>query len=146
MMVLVIALAMTSVYCASGQTFKATYTYDANGNRTLAKVIYLSSSPSNAAPNEIKEINLDSNNGLSVKIFPNPTKGNLNIQILGGDADFYSNSKNCIKVWNIQGTLLINKSPLGESNQVDLTSFNNGTFILNITINGKTTNYKILKN
>ena len=145
-LVLVLALFVTSTNCTNGQTFKANYTYDANGNRLTANVIFLSSASSNAPPIIEEEVEVDLPAALAIKIYPNPTQGDLRIEVTGGNQDFYNNPNNGIKVWDMQGKLLINIKSIGENNRVDFTTFSKGAYIMHITLNGKTKDYKIVKN
>ena len=144
--VIILVVVLLTGTMLKGQTFKAAYIYDANGNRITANVIYLSSSPSNAAPNNENEVKVDFSTELSVKIYPNPTQGDLKIEITGGNNESLINPSNCIKVWDMVGRMIINLKSLSELNSIDLTPYCNGAYVMHITINGKTKDYKIIKN
>ena len=144
--VIILVVMLMTVTTLKSQTFKAVYTYDANGNRITANVIYLSSSPSNASANSENEVKVDLSTELSVKIYPNPTQGDLKIEITGGNCESLNNTSNCIKVWDMVGKMIINLKSISEMNSVDLTSCSKGAYIMHITINGKTKDYKIIKN
>jgi len=62
----------------SAQAFQAQYEYDANGNRISATVIFLNRSSADKVYTEPLDANLDEMNSTAIKIYPNPTKGNLN--------------------------------------------------------------------
>lgn len=75
-----------------------------------------------------------------IKIYPNPTKGILNIKITGLDK-----AKGLISVYNIVGKL-IEKTELSDNNQTfDLSAQPNGIYIMQIRIEDKISSWKIIK-
>lgn len=131
---------------ANAQTFNATYTYDANGNRVTAAIVYLSQAKSSASSKVEEELAIDPLTNLTVSIFPNPTQGDLRIDFAGVDQELILDPSNAIKVWDMQGRILLTVSPLEASNSVNLSDFRNGTYILQLFFKGKVTDYKIIKN
>lgn len=134
------------------QTFKAKYTYDANGNRETVSVVYLSQSSSSSSSGEDnnskveEELKVDDVTNLIINIFPNPTKGELRVELTGADEKMLKSSSNSIKVWDLQGRLLFSNKLVGPSNVVDLSRYSNGTYILQLFINEKVKDFKIVKN
>lgn len=130
----------------SAQTFNAIYTYDANGNRLTAKVVYLSQSPTSPPAIVEGEINVDPETNLTIRIYPNPTQGDLRVELTGATPEEFNTSSNAIKVWDMQGRLLLCISPICSSNVVDLSRLSNGTYIMQLFFCGRMKDYKIVKN
>ncbi|NVO09212.1 MAG: T9SS type A sorting domain-containing protein [Bacteroidales bacterium] len=141
LLMLVVTLSVTT----KAQLFNATYTYDANGNRVSAKVIYLSQSPSNPNPKIDDQLPIDPQTTLKINIFPNPTKGLLRVELSGVTNEQISAPSNAIRVWDTQGKLLIAISPISTSNTVDLSGYNDGTYIMQLFFAGKMRSFKIVK-
>lgn len=128
---------------SKSQTFSATYVYDANGNRVQASVVYLSiSAPSKAINDRL----MNENDVLSeIRVLPNPTKGNLSIEVLNISKEDLNYSTNSIKVWDIQGRVIITLSSINEINSIDLSNYPNGIYIVRLSIKDIVKNYKIIK-
>lgn len=115
------------------------YTYDLSGNITSRKVISLSmrssidSTTISRSSFEDKEVN--------VKIYPNPTKGILRISI--DNLDLQENMD--ILIYDLSGRLLINTKREGSEIELDLSSYQNGTYILRLIRNNEKSEWKILK-
>jgi hypothetical protein len=77
-----------------------------------------------------------------VVVYPNPTNGIFNI-------DFKNEIKN-IKVSNMLGQVLYDEkvavSTPGTTKNIDLSSFENGTYIINVSNDKGTSNYKVVLN
>lgn len=140
----VLAVMLLAYAAVSAQTFQASYRYDANGNRERAVVIYLSELKSTSTPKVEDEINLEKQ-AVQVSIYPNPTRGDLRVDITGATPELFDNIGNAIKVWDMQGRLLLSLSPVVTSNEVDLSTQRNGTYIMQLFFGGKVTDYKIVK-
>lgn len=128
------------------QEYYARYSYDSAGNR-VAKTIIVGTSPklkSKAAPGmdeDDTETFIDRIGEAEIKIYPNPTKGNLVVEInnIGENANSY------VSLLDTQGKLLRKETVTDGLSFLDLTHFINGTYILKIYIDGKTTVWKIIK-
>ena len=151
---------------AFSQAFKASYTYDANGNRTLATIIWLStslkndevgqentnafsednyignSSQGNSVFNAEKPLR-DTINGNKFAIYPNPTHGKLSILIEGKEI---INPKGDIAVYNINGVLILNQSIISSCINIDLSDQPSGTYMLTIKFDSYSKQYAIIKN
>ena len=118
------------------------FTYDNSGNRITRTVINLKSA-SLASGSEIEEKAdklLEDQVGLQeTLIYPNPTKGLLRI-------DFPSlvSQEAAIRVHDAQGKLIIQQSASG-SNQVDLSAYPSGYYIMIIRIGQEKKEWKIIK-
>jgi hypothetical protein len=129
-----------------------TYSYDAMGNRIGRNTIRLKSSAFYAAkrdsatmaindsiaPGEIFE---KAGKDYTIKIFPNPTRGELKVQIT--NFDFSQNS--AIHVYSASGKLVAQKSPATGSDIIDLLSQPNGMYVMKILLGEKTSEWKIIK-
>lgn len=151
---------------AHAQSFRAFYTYDANGNRLSDSAIYLQTS-TKSAEIPISQITNDSAtladsvnvpkqgwdnpvygpslNGFDIKVYPNPTHGVLMVEVSTTGSQQLSASGNVIAVWDLQGRQVINTALLKNTNVVDLSQNGFGTYILKMGINGQTKEYKIIK-
>lgn len=132
---------------------QATYSYDAAGNRISAKVVVISTAKSLTQPQ--KHDSLDDDIYLqeyeipvedvvaetSIKIYPNPTKGMLRVDI--ENADF---TKQCqIDVYDGVGRKVAEEANLSESNIINLSNKPSGTYIMRITLGSETTTWQIIK-
>ncbi len=75
-------------------------------------------------------------NATPVKIYPNPVKGILHI-------DIEPNNIQLICITDILGQIIF--KPSSFSNEIDTSDFPNGIYFLNIQISGQKRNYKIIK-
>lgn len=122
------------------------YDYDAAGNR-IARVISLLKSGriNNSNPQEEtkQEIIKDSSfDGGAVRIYPNPTRGFVEIEI----PDEVEKSE---VIWfivtNVHGKRIIDKRHYNNRTQIDLSSQPNGLYILNIKKGQVVSQWKIIK-
>jgi len=155
-------LSILTILCGlllAGSTYaqtKISFTYDDAGNMTSRKIIDFSIPPlpeqvnedsNNSEENEdnitefVDEIFNDKLGDQDIVIYPNPTKGKLIVAI--PDYEFGTNDR--IDVISMQGSLLKRITPLSSSNTVSLTDYANATYILLIQIDGKVTEWKIIK-
>jgi len=151
--ILIIIILFCSILSLNAQEFKATYLYDANGNRESASVIYLSlksakidSTELDTTEHDLVELELEQEtDDYSVRIYPNPTQSDLLVEINGTSLKEFAKKGNFIKIVNLSGKLMINVSPVALYNTVDLTPLVTGPYILLLYINGKAKTYKIIK-
>ncbi len=147
------------------QAFNASYTYDANGNRITAGVIYLTPSlksakipidqitkdstiladSANIPKQGWNKPNIESINDLNIKFYPNPTHGILLIEISGTDETQASASGNKIDVFDTNGQEILYISPINTYNTINLSTKPNGTYLLKINIKKQVKVYKIIK-
>ena len=77
----------------------------------------------------------------SVKIYPNSSKGALKICIFGlKDSD-----KCSLGVYTTQGVQILVEKVKTDNTDVNISNQPNGVYLLQITINGKSTTWKIVK-
>ena len=132
----------TLLLCAFANSIYADrilYSYDSSGNRTRArKEIVLRGGGSQ------EEDSLPQRQNLSLRhvtIYPNPTKGQLMVEITGGES-FEGAS---FTVYSISGSIVCNLSELDAVNIIDLSQCPNGMYMLVIRVDGESSSWKIIK-
>ena len=76
---------------------------------------------------------------VEVKVYPNPTKGNLKVGISNADLTF------TVRVFSSAGQIVGTYRSNNGSVDVDITNQSNGLYVLVISINGKESTWKIIK-
>lgn len=148
------ALLSLNFILLSGQTIH--YDYDNSGNRTKKYIVL---GKGNSSDDKISKESIDTtkiddlkkvNNTeefkenlgeLTIKIYPNPTQGNLSVEISGLSLDetiYY-------QIFSRTGLLLEAKNGLGYQFTVNFERYPSGIYILRLIIKGKTSQWKILK-
>ena len=118
------------------------YSYDDAGNRT-ERVIKLSASEAQAKSTvDQKEEKFEDKLGTHrIVIYPNPTKGQLLVEVQG-----YEEQTQCtLAVYSISGTLLFSKPTTESKTPLDLSTYPMGTYILHIKIGDTVRKWKIIK-
>lgn len=139
-----------NLYC---QTIE--YTYDANGNRISRSILIEElKSQSFSFPvinpkslqtfeKAMKAEEITSEEGEPEAIvYPNPSKGLINIEITNMPFE----SQNEMKLYDLSGTELIIKKDFGSYSEMDINRFKDGIYILQIRINEKIFDFKVIKN
>lgn len=138
---LVFYLALLPV--ASSAQGRIGYNYDAVGNRVKREIVM-------SVPKTMtKRQNFSSDNQSfsdmlrdhSIKIYPNPTKGALKICIFG----LKGTDKCSLEVCTTQGVQILAEKVKIENTDINISNQPNGIYLLQITINGKSTTWKIVK-
>jgi YD repeat-containing protein len=130
---------LVAVTCAQAQTVR--FAYDPAGNR-ISRTIIMSSSLRADAQEEPKTLIEQLTGEIQVKIYPNPTRGMLQVEISGntGDAEPVM-----LSVFDTGGKQLQMQQAVSNLTLVNLSSYPEGIYILRLLINGKPTDYKIIK-
>lgn len=117
------------------------YTYDAAGNRTITQreIIYNRQSDGDSSEQRTYQ---DSLSFSRITIYPNPTQGDLKIEITGTD----SFDDSSMGIYSMNGILLYHKDRLSAVNEIDITDYPDATYLFVIRINGKNSVWKIIKN
>jgi hypothetical protein len=117
-----------------------TYTYDAAGNRTQ-RVITLSSkslpSQSLNAATPLEDLVAER----KVKIYPNPTKGMLAVEVDNLEGDV----KGEFSIHNAAGSLIKKQKTVSGKATFDLTSQPTGVYFLRIRLGDEVNTWKIIK-
>jgi len=117
------------------------FSYDNSGNR-IERIIDLSKSAqiqNGSLYSEEKKI-MDELGGHEIKIYPNPTKGALKIEIPGLEG---TNAR--LVVFNNQGKQVIDKKTSGMVTHLNLSRYPSGMYILKILVGREASEWKILK-
>lgn len=139
-------LFLTLVYLGVNAQTKVKFGYDNSGNRTsrtieLPAPSSLKSAKVDSTKNEFKQMFEDKFDNTQITIYPNPTKGVLKIDIAG----FENKGTSVIYVYNTKGNMVTQKSPLSESNIIDLSPYPGGMYVLKIVLGNDVSEWKILK-
>ena len=147
---LTLALFVCATMPVSAQIY---YSYDAAGNRitktiTLAKTMKKMVRPDSVemvecatVPDFFEEPQNDVVGQAEIKIYPNPTKGALRVDIDG--AELSGNDR--IEVYDGNGRIVKVCVSLTDSNQIDLSGAANGIYFMRITIGNEQTTWRIIK-
>ncbi len=116
------------------------FTYDAAGNRIQrsAPTLRKANIENEKQQEVIKDSSIEDN---EISIFPNPTAGNLSIDISSLEEEQLTS----LVLMDTKGRVLITRSNLSASNSLDITSFPSATYVLKIMIDKQSTEWKIIK-
>ncbi|HEY4786689.1 MAG TPA: T9SS type A sorting domain-containing protein [Bacteroidales bacterium] len=126
---------------------KIKYGYDNTGNRQSRHLIILTSDTTSSATAQTEKSAKDQKvfsetvGDKKILIYPNPTKGQLLIEIQGYDKE----DKTLLYLYNLSGNLMINSVITENSIPLDLSGYSPGTYILKLTLGNKTSEWKIVK-
>lgn len=76
-----------------------------------------------------------------ISVFPNPAKSYFDVKISNINKD----SKTAISLIDLTGRSVYTKEGIGELTTVDVSNQSNGTYFLQITIDGHRTDWKVIK-
>lgn len=119
------------------------FTYDDSGNRLTRGLIHLKSAtiPADSTLAQQMKKPLEDQVGLQkTRIYPNPTKGMLRI-----DFPSLTDQDATIKVYDPSGRLIVQKSAISSGNEVDLSAYPSGFYIMIIHIGQEKKEWKIIK-
>lgn len=135
-----IFLFFTGVLQLQAQQYQTDYTYDLSGNVISRKTITLNSTRSivDSLPTVKRAFEDITTN---TRIYPNPTKGFLKIEILDQGLKDDVN----VLVYDLAGRLLIRAKIENSQVELDLSSYQNGTYILRLIRNEERSEWKIIK-
>lgn len=138
LIVLLMSFISVLMFCQENKGFE--YIYDKAGNRKARIIISLTKTlKSSTIDNPPVEHNIGP---LEVRIFPNPTQGNLLVDIQNGDAE----NEYYLYLYDSSGKLLIEKVQQGDGGkQLNLSSFSSGIYILLLKTPIGKMEYKIIK-
>jgi len=137
-----LGLLMTISLSIRAQMFSASFVYDANGNRTQATVIYLLKSAP-VEDDEFFEERIEEE--LSLRLYPNPTKGLIRIELHGNTGDVEKSKQNRISVYDLSGKPILIITPVRISNEIDLSNNPDGVYIIRVDAGEITKTYKVIK-
>ena len=131
-------LLMLAIPCAVfAQSVK--YTYDNAGNRVKREIVMMAKALRQKAG--ATECHSDIISGKDIRIYTNPTKGRLGIEIMG-----YDNSDLCVfRIFNVSGQQILSTHVVSPRTEVNISSQPNCVYFLHISLNNKENTWKIIK-
>jgi hypothetical protein len=130
-------LLMTVGLFSQGQTIY--HGHDASGNR-VSRAISMKSALAGETGKE-KQVFTDRLQGIDIRIYPNPGKGRLMVEI----NNMPDEAAGCITVVDLSGKLVYSLSRVKEKNLVDISSAANGIYILKIEAGDNISRWRIVK-
>lgn len=127
-----------AVSIAPAQTIS--YAYDSSGNRISRELrMNAKSMPKQTVVEQayVQEILSER----SIYIHPNPTKGIISVEVV----EYENKDNGKIDIFNLSGRRLLSKPLNSACVTLDLSSADNGIYILHISLNGSCTSWKIIK-
>jgi len=122
------------------------YTYDGAGNRTHREVIYIGEKKDNTktgkTDNESDKLTWSEKIGeYEISIFPNPTKGELEVEITGiKDA-----TATRMELFSTAGEMIFSSDKLKGQSRLDLSGRQAGTYVLKIILDNRVSTWKVVK-
>lgn len=135
-----VAISLFLLICTmSARADRYVFSYDASGNRVYSqKEILIRGDESQENDSNPRQESLSLHR---ITIYPNPTEGQLCVEITGeGSLEGAS-----ITIYGISGSIIYYNCELQNSNEIDLTPCQNGMYLLVIRIDGDTSTWKIIK-
>lgn len=140
---------------AQNDVFEYRFEYDANGNRVQRNIIHITKRESLIANNNIDESNNTSEdeildrakipvikfNNLDAIVYPNPTKGQLIIELL----NFDEVNNGMILISDMQGRVIFSQKKIDKRTAIDLSNQPAGNYLLRINANKLQKEWTILK-
>lgn len=137
--ILVAFFSFLGILQLKAQQYKTDYDYDFSGNIVSRKTIQLSATRS--VIDSLPTTRAFEDIATHIKIYPNPTKGFLKIEI----SDYTIKEDITILVYDLAGRLLINNKTIDSLIDLDLSPYQNGTYILRLIRNEEKSEWKIIK-
>jgi hypothetical protein len=116
------------------------FSYDEHGNRTKREVTITLQSKVKKNQQDIEPTE-DFMGERTIKIFPNPTRGDLNVNI----TNLKENEHLTVTIYDMNGRTIINTPITEGSNAVDMNTQAQGMYIMHITNGSERLEYKIIK-
>ena len=117
------------------------YAYDSSGNRISRTIVMSSRSADAVETSKDNTFYEEQISGMQWKIYPNPVKDQLTIQLPAYDAS----SKGEFALFGMSGVVMLKGKIISEITQIDMSGFTTGTYVLHIVISGERTAWKVLK-
>ncbi len=118
------------------------YSYDEAGNRIKREYILTTSTKSTSSNAELEPEEFEFDENTAILVFPNPTAGVLNIEVKNNNE---SETSITAKVFSLSGQNILRQQSNNTSFDIDISNQPDGTYLLNLLINGKSKNFTIIK-
>ena len=123
-------------FFAEAQTV-ISFSYDSSGNRIKREIVLESRS---IGDEHIKEFT-ETISAKQIKIYPNPTRGLLKVEIAG-----WEDSDKCRFLLHSVSGKLVSEGVFNDAvTEIEMTDCINGVYLLSVEINGENTVWKIIK-
>ena len=123
------------------QAQKVCITYDKAGNRTN-RTICLKSEEATSDSVSIAKIPITENMGeMLITLYPNPTKGQLKIQITNKTCE----TEGVLELYDLSGRLVKVQKTVGESTMLDISRYPLGIYLMRIRACDKVSEWRIIK-
>jgi hypothetical protein len=132
--------------CLKAQSYKAEYSYDNKGNRVLTNVVYLSKTIDPKTLEEKVDFESELESIITIRVYPNPTKGILLIEITSKSIEQIQSPPSGIVLFDVSGKKLWETNSLKSMNTIDLSTFPNGIYMVQLRLAEKVKTYKVIKN
>lgn len=130
-------LAIVHTLFVSADTFK--FNYDNSGNRISREIILSTRSMGNESDNFITYNDMIDEK--TITIHPNPTRGQLKVEI----PDYKTGEQCELSIFSIDGKIMMSTKPYDIITDLDISTYPNGIYILNIQIGESVSSWKIIK-
>jgi len=138
---LILTFVLTSIVSYSQDTIR--YSYDNAGNRIGRTIILDGGGGGSLKSGTIKQnLQDDSFKNLTIKIYPNPSRGIIEVEI---PVDPDNPEIVRLLVYDMNGKVIIDKPQESDRTILDLSSYQNGLYILNLKKGNTVSKWKIIK-
>ena len=140
-------LLFVTMACIAQGSLPRTYDYDNAGNRILRTTLTLRQTVATEADTSFADVSNSKQGpyyeeivgGNNVKVYPNPTKGLVTLQFdKPVETGFY-------RLSDLSGKLLLDGAIMTSISTLDLSRYENGVYLLTLTLDGQTDTWKIIK-
>lgn len=114
------------------------FAYDEAGNRVKREIV-ISKQKAKTSTTDSNKIYYDMLDNVEVKVYPNPTKGNLKVGVSRADLTF------TVQVYSSAGQIVGTYTSRNGYVDVNITNQPNGLYVLAVSMNGNKTTWKIIK-
>jgi hypothetical protein len=111
--------------------------YDPAGNRVQRKVLVLGNARFASSPKTTDTVGTH-----NFQLFPNPTSGSLEINASQG---FLEKEDQKIMVYDLSGNLVMQKTPKDQNLNIDLSTLQQGAYIIRLTAKEFSHEWKVVK-
>jgi len=138
-----IIIVMGVLCCRQAQAQGVSYGYDASGNR-ISRVITIPPplKSSKSEPTAEEKVYSEVLKDFSVNIYPNPTKGELTVEI----GQLPEGKTASLRLYNLQGKLILQRTGLHDgSEHLNIGAQPAGIYLMKIATKDASTEWKIIK-
>lgn len=137
---LLIALVSAWPICHAQQAHTVAFSYDLDGNRTNREILFGRMERTGEASEELLPSATDFFVTMEVSLYPNPTNDKFFVEIMNE-----TRKKAEVTLAHISGTVLEKRIITNSMEEFDLSGYAPGLYLLTITVNNETHNWKVIK-